>query len=76
MTADSIPVNPDWPMNKREDGESSEQSAYSFSASNPEISDELRELETARGPRRMELLLKLSERLYAMRLMMEDELMV
>ena len=74
MTADSIPVNPNWPMNEAKPETEVESEAYIFSVENPEIDRELKELETARGPRRMELLIKLTERLYSMRSMMEEEL--
>jgi len=74
MTADSIPINPNWPMNEPESKDPVEREAYLFSAANPEIDRELKELETARGPRRMEVLIKLTERLYSMQAMMQEEL--
>ena len=74
MTADSIPVNPDWPMNQVDSEDELDKDSYLFSQKNPEIDRELLELETARGPRRMELLIKLTERFYSMRVMMEEEL--
>ena len=74
MTADSIRVNPDWPMNQEDSEDEVEKDSYLFSNENPEIDRELLELESARGPRRMELLIKLTERLYSMRIMMEQEL--
>ena len=74
MTADSIRVNPDWPMNQEESEDDVAKDAYIFSHNNPDIDRELMELETARGPRRMELLIKLTERFYSMRVMMEAEL--
>ena len=74
MTADSIRVNPDWPIDQDGSENEIEKDSYLFSLENPEIDRELMELETARGPRRMELLIKLTERFYSMRVMMEEQL--
>lgn len=74
MAAHSKKLESRWRSEESGQGQVVKKSRRMFTVDNKQIDAELAELESARGPRRMELLLMVSKRLYSMRLMMEDEL--